>query len=81
MTPSHSEQLAESLSKLELSLNQPNGKGDANERSPSTGTPRIHEGYGFRPPSGVATPLIASASVASEALVPDSNGLGWPGRN
>jgi GTP cyclohydrolase I len=36
-------------------------------------TPPVHDGYGFRPPSGASTPLNI------ETLVPDSNGLGWPG--
>ncbi|KAJ4499981.1 putative FOL2-GTP cyclohydrolase I [Lentinula lateritia] len=76
--------LAESLSKLETCQNQANGKADSGHpegNSVSIGTPRIHEGYGFRPPSGISTPLIASASAASESLVPDSNGLGWPGKS
>ncbi|KAF5393945.1 hypothetical protein D9757_000310 [Collybiopsis confluens] len=77
MTPSHSEQLAESLSKLEVSLNQTNGNDPGHQPA---GTPRIHDGYGFRPPSGVTTPLIATAAAASD-LVPDSNGLGWPAKS
>ncbi|KAF8826472.1 hypothetical protein HHX47_DHR5000210 [Lentinula edodes] len=84
MAPSHSDLLAESLSKLETCQNQANGKADSGHpegNSVSIGTPRIHEGYGFRPPSGISTPLIASASAASESLVPDSNGLGWPGKS
>ncbi|KAJ3795197.1 GTP cyclohydrolase I [Lentinula aff. detonsa] len=86
MTPSHSDLLAESLSKLETSQKQVNGKTDSDHpegnSGPGTiGTPRIHEGYGFRPPSGVSTPLIASATAASESLVPDSNGLGWPAKS
>ncbi|KAJ3780501.1 hypothetical protein GGU10DRAFT_301011 [Lentinula aff. detonsa] len=84
MTPSHSDLLAESLSKLETSQKQVNGKtdpGHSEGNSGTIGTPRIHEGYGFRPPSGVSTPLIASATAASESLVPDSNGLGWPAKS
>ncbi|KAJ3743356.1 GTP cyclohydrolase I [Lentinula detonsa] len=81
MTPSHSDLLAESLSKLETSQKQVNGKTDPEGNSGTIGTPRIHEGYGFRPPSGVSTPLIASATAASESLVPDSNGLGWPAKS
>jgi len=41
------------------------------------GTPRIHEGYGFRPVSGSASPLTGAATTS--VLVPDPNGLGWPG--
>ncbi|KAJ3993618.1 hypothetical protein F5050DRAFT_1577247 [Lentinula boryana] len=84
MTPSHSDLLAESLSKLEASQKQVNGKVDpchSQGNSGTIGTPRIHEGYGFRPPSGVSTPLIASATAASESLVPDSHGLGWPAKS
>ncbi|KAJ4472189.1 GTP cyclohydrolase I [Lentinula aciculospora] len=81
MTPSHSDLLVESLSKLEASQNQTNGKVDPGNPAGnhvSIGTPRIHEGYGFRPPSGISTPLIASTTSTSENLVPDSHGLGWP---
>ncbi|KAK0191290.1 GTP cyclohydrolase I [Armillaria mellea] len=48
---------------------------------PTTATPghRVHEGYGFRPPSGVSTPLTAHAPV--DTLVPDVNGLGWPAKS
>lgn len=35
--------------------------------------PPLHDGYGFRPPSGVSTPLSTSE------LVVDESGLGWPG--
>lgn len=38
----------------------------------------IHDGYGFRPPSGVSTPLT---STTTEFLVPDLHGLGWPGES
>jgi hypothetical protein len=34
----------------------------------------LYEGYGFRPPSGTATPQLVT-----ESTVPDVNGLGWPG--
>ncbi|KAK0490678.1 putative FOL2-GTP cyclohydrolase I [Armillaria novae-zelandiae] len=48
---------------------------------PTTTTPshRVHEGYGFRPPSGVSTPLTGPAPV--DTLVPDVNGLGWPAKS
>lgn len=47
----------------------------------TTTTPghRVHEGYGFRPPSGVSTPLTGPAPV--DTLVPDVNGLGWPAKS
>ena len=37
--------------------------------------PQVHDGYGFRPPSGVSTPLQNGAA----SPLPDPNGLGWPG--
>jgi hypothetical protein len=36
----------------------------------------VHEGYGFRPPSGVSTPLLQGATPSP---IPDIHGLGWPG--
>lgn len=36
----------------------------------------LHEGYGFRPASGTATP---SVERAIDSPLPDRNGLGWPG--
>ncbi|PBL02182.1 GTP cyclohydrolase I [Armillaria gallica] len=51
------------------------------ELTTTTTTPshRVHEGYGFRPPSGVSTPLTGHAPV--DTLVPDVNGLGWPAKS
>lgn len=72
MTPSHGDMLADSLSKLEVSQSQTSNKANLS---------RVREGYGFRPPPGVTTPLIDSASAVSENLVPDPNGLGWPGKS
>lgn len=39
--------------------------------------PHVRDGYGFRPPSGVSTPLTNAAERGSP--LPDPNGLGWPG--
>lgn len=39
--------------------------------------PHVHDGYGFRPPSGVSTPLTHGIEHGSP--LPDPNGLGWPG--
>ncbi|KAK0468004.1 GTP cyclohydrolase I [Desarmillaria tabescens] len=54
---------------------------DNEPRQQSSGTPthRVHEGYGFRPPSGVSTPLTGHAPP--DTLVPDVNGLGWPAKS
>jgi hypothetical protein len=49
-------------------------------------TPRSRDGYGFRK-SGVNTPLnpetpgLSKALGRVEELVPDPNGLGWPGEH
>ncbi|KAG7448930.1 GTP cyclohydrolase I [Guyanagaster necrorhizus] len=45
----------------------------------TTPTHRVHEGYGFRPPSGVSTPL--TGHPPADPLVPDVNGLGWPAKS
>lgn len=39
--------------------------------------PHVRDGYGFRPPSGVSTPLMNAPERGSP--LPDPNGLGWPG--
>ncbi|KAJ8483301.1 hypothetical protein ONZ51_g4790 [Trametes cubensis] len=46
-------------------------------------TPRILEGLGFRPSSGIATPQYSSRPVGKAATspLPDANGLGWPGKD
>lgn len=43
-----------------------------------------HEGYGFRPLSGISTPMYVSKAVKNpetklDSPLPDANGLGWPG--
>ncbi|KIK30841.1 hypothetical protein PISMIDRAFT_39926, partial [Pisolithus microcarpus 441] len=43
--------------------------------------PHVHEGYGFRTPSGTSTPqTLASQAGDRTSPLPDPNGLGWPGR-
>ncbi|KAL0070965.1 hypothetical protein AAF712_002186 [Marasmius tenuissimus] len=87
----HSHLLTKSLEKLELTEEmEPQNSDEASASAsqttvpippspPARSTPRIREGYGFRPPSGVSTPLIKAATSTTENLVPDSYGLGWPG--
>ncbi|KAI9574992.1 hypothetical protein HD554DRAFT_2166435 [Boletus coccyginus] len=41
--------------------------------------PHVHDGYGFRPPSGVSTPLTHGIEHGSP--LPDPNGLGWPAKS
>lgn len=40
----------------------------------------IRDGYGFRPTSGVSTPL-STHNADEPTPLPDPNGLGWPGKN
>ncbi|KAI0091754.1 GTP cyclohydrolase I [Irpex rosettiformis] len=49
--------------------------------SPSAFPSRIHEGYGFRPLSGAATPEIVVPVEAPRSPLPDPNGLGWPAKS
>ncbi len=40
------------------------------------------EGYGFRPRSGISTPMYtskAATAIKAGSPLPDANGLGWPG--
>ena len=40
----------------------------------------VREGYGFRPASGISTPVISSVQVGgTPSPLPDLHGLGWPG--
>ncbi|KAH9899790.1 GTP cyclohydrolase I [Cubamyces lactineus] len=45
--------------------------------------PRILEGLGFRPTSGISTPQYSSRPVGKAATspLPDANGLGWPAKS
>ncbi|KZT71597.1 GTP cyclohydrolase I [Daedalea quercina L-15889] len=48
----------------------------------SAWSPHVREGYGFRPPSGHSTPLLASTSrMGGDSPIPDPNGLGWPAKS
>ena len=96
---SHQSLLSESLKRLQLkeqipsSLVEPNvrqsGPDDAESSSSASATVKVNEpreGYGFRPTSGSATPVL-SAPVTSvltadgtSSPLPDPNGLGWPGK-
>lgn len=39
----------------------------------------LRDGYGFRPASGISTPVIGTEKSHGSPL-PDTNGLGWPGK-
>ncbi|KAI0343188.1 GTP cyclohydrolase I [Trametopsis cervina] len=49
--------------------------------SPSAIPAHVHEGYGFRPPSGSETPNIAPPAQGQSTPLPDPNGLGWPAKS
>ncbi|KAI0832506.1 hypothetical protein BC628DRAFT_1309174 [Trametes gibbosa] len=45
-------------------------------------TPRLREGLGFRPTSGISTPQYSSRAAAkANSPLPDANGLGWPAKS
>ena len=91
--PASQTRLSESLQKLKIAQDErdaiPEEPRDADPSSPQTdGAPRHgahphrHEGYGFRPLSGIATPMYSSKAVAmprTASPLVDQNGLGWPG--
>ncbi|KAF5370033.1 hypothetical protein D9758_001347 [Tetrapyrgos nigripes] len=81
---SHSNQLTLELEKLQQDSAQKSGDStDDPSVSQKSGrsTPRIHEGYGFRPISGSNTPQIEKVNAPMSSLVPDPNGLGWPAKS
>lgn len=83
-------QLSESLTKLKIEQDEREAipeeledhandtRRDGSSSRHHVGTPHRHEGYGFRPPSGISTPMYLSKAVAKSPL-PDAHGLGWPG--
>ena len=94
--PASQNRLSESLHKLKIAQNEretiPEEPRDADAPSGSPladgpsaqrhvgPAPHRLEGYGFRPHSGISTPMYASKAVArGSAPLVDSNGLGWPG--
>ncbi|KAK7695461.1 hypothetical protein QCA50_000097 [Cerrena zonata] len=48
---------------------------------PTALSPHVREGYGFRPTSGISTPVVSSVQVGISGLIPDPNGLGWPAKS
>jgi len=53
---------------------------DTESSAVSLAHPHVHEGYGFRPSSGVATPqLDVTPERPVKSPIPDEYGLGWPG--
>ncbi|KAJ3484348.1 hypothetical protein NLI96_g5708 [Meripilus lineatus] len=44
--------------------------------------PHVRDGYGFRPASGISTPIIPSQpALGTSSPLPDPNGLGWPAKS
>lgn len=69
------------LQHLEIEQNDPDAvldtEAEESQRPMLTSRlPSVREGYGFRPSSGSASPFIHPSETP---LLPDSNGLGWPG--
>jgi len=56
-----------------------NSQHDSPQQVPVRPWPHVRDGYGFRPPSGVSTPLTNAAERGSP--LPDPNGLGWPAKS
>ncbi|KAG2151873.1 hypothetical protein BD769DRAFT_8244 [Suillus cothurnatus] len=89
---SHVELLSNGLRKLELQQSETNPRsndqdGDPHsENDPSAANAsrlsrsQAREGYGFRPPSGISTPLT-SRTVETGSPLPDPHGLGWPAKS
>ena len=69
---SHSTILYDSLEHLQ---DEPDELPDLPSPSRSTRS-SLHDGYGFRPPSGSSTPSQAHRNASP---LPDRHGLGWPG--
>ncbi|CDO68723.1 hypothetical protein BN946_scf184652.g50 [Trametes cinnabarina] len=62
---------------------EPSADGPSSSQRPLA-TPRIRDGLGFRPPSGIVTPQYSSRAVAigkPASPLPDANGLGWPAKS
>jgi hypothetical protein len=93
-TPLNASHVADTLQRLQVQQDQsiqypetgepPNPlKSDPPHNSSPPRTPITREGYGFRK-SGISTPIgpsstHAGSQISQDALVPDPNGLGWPG--
>lgn len=89
---SHSAILSDSLERLQLEsegATSSDGTDGNHERdelgdlpSPSrSARALVHDGYGFRPPSGTSTPSGSSQVNRNASPLPDRHGLGWPGEH
>lgn len=66
--------LTSSLEKLETSKDTAETENsEGSNKQLSAVKPPLHDGYGFRPPSGISTPL------GTAEIIVDASGLGWPG--
>ncbi|KIY72979.1 GTP cyclohydrolase I [Cylindrobasidium torrendii FP15055 ss-10] len=81
---SSTEALADSLSE-KLKAHSIHDAQDLTEAVPAPPSPLrhhvVHEGYGFRPPSGVSTPIVTASGSSTDVLIPDAHGLGWPAKD
>ena len=79
--PKDSDKLVDSLAQKLVALDTVPEQSELRDSTPSPSGRyhRVHEGYGFRPPSGISTPLMITQPT-NQTLVPDVHGLGWPGQ-
>ena len=87
---SHFAALADSLQRLKVqqrsTTSEQSGEENLIQDSKRSACPISKDGYGFRSP-GISTPLtkvplvdgVPHSQLPQELLVPDLNGLGWPG--
>jgi GTP cyclohydrolase I len=68
----------------QLQVQQQTAQDDVTQQSAIPRTIHSRDDYGFRR-SGLSTPLLGPSQLAlngrSRGLVPDPNGLGWPGES
>ncbi|KAG2043204.1 hypothetical protein BDR03DRAFT_943114 [Suillus americanus] len=91
---SHVELLSNGLRKLELQQSETNPRSNDQDGDPQSendplsanashfSRSQAREGYGFRPASGISTPLtLSSRAVGGDSPLPDTHGLGWPAKS
>lgn len=79
--PSHGDLLADRLTRLDVDVRDQPVQAQAHHHTtslPPPKTPHDGYGYGFRPLSGMSSPLIPPDR---NSPLPDVNGLGWPGQS
>ena len=75
--PSHGDLLADRLTRLDVDVRDQPVQAQAHHHTTSPPPKTPHDGYGFRPLSGMSSPRIPPDR---NSPLPDVNGLGWPGQ-